>query len=41
MKEALHLQRPLPNGMLTIVARGQKRDGAQWSEVEQCPLIEC
>lgn len=27
-EEALQLQRPLPNGSLTIVARGQKQDGA-------------
>jgi putative SOS response-associated peptidase YedK len=31
-KEALALQRPLPNNALRIVARGQKQDGAAQNE---------
>jgi putative SOS response-associated peptidase YedK len=31
--EALKLHRPLPDGMLTIVARGAKEDGAVEAEL--------
>jgi putative SOS response-associated peptidase YedK len=31
--EALKLQRPLPDGMLKIVARGEKEDGAVEAEL--------
>jgi putative SOS response-associated peptidase YedK len=31
-REALKLQRPLPNGALTIVARGYKKDGVEDEE---------
>jgi hypothetical protein len=31
--EALKLQRPLPDGMLDIVARGEKEDGAVEAEL--------
>jgi hypothetical protein len=32
VEEALKLQRPLPDGALTLVARGHKKDGVEDEE---------